>query len=181
MTLWNMDKPTTATASLKILLALSITLIVSLFNPASLATSKDIQMAPKDFQVTLVSAGLGINRTERDSVTISADGQCRFWSGSNVAGDDSTKREKDFKIKKSAVSRIYQAIESHRFSELDSEYRDSGIRDGDMAELTVRMNGTSKTVRAFNASVDDLNAIARAINDEIPDEFKISYNALKGL
>jgi len=156
-------------------------LIVYLANPVNQAISGDVRiMVPNDFQITLASAGLGIHRAERDSVTISTNGKSRFWSGSNIAGDNRIKKEKKFRVSKDAVRRIYSAVKTHQFFKLDSEYRDASIHDGDLAELTVKRSKSSKMVRTVNIPVNNFDEIARAINQEMPKEFRIHYNALSG-
>lgn len=181
MKFWNMERITASKNALRILFVLSATLIFYLFNPITSATSKDNQIMPaNDFQVTLVSAGLGIYRFERESVTISANGSGEYLSGSNIADDNSIKKQETFTLTRSAISRIHQAIEKHQFNALKAEYRrNRKVHDGDLAEITVRQNGKSKTVRTYNKAIDDFDAIARLINNELPEEFRIMYNAIR--
>jgi len=99
MQLWNMEKTIMANNTLRILLAISITLIVYLFNSIPNAISKDNHIiVPNDFALTLVSAGRGINAQERDTVTINKAGACEYWEQDNIAGAEKNKRNGGFKF-----------------------------------------------------------------------------------
>ena len=180
MVLWNMEKPSTTKSSIGLLLILTITLIGFILNPN--ANAKDVQAkVPGDFELTVVSAGRGVNSSERITVTLDASGACQYWEDNNVAGEPEEKRNlARFKIDKQAVARIYATVQNERFFDLKSEYRDEEIYDGDLVLLKISAGKRSGRVMAVNIAVDAVDNIVRQINRELPDQYLIEYNALRG-
>ena len=176
-------KTASATTNIKrIAPTLAIALIAALFSTTPNAIAKDIKTkVPGDFAVTVVSAGRGVNSSERITVTIDASGACHYWEDHNVAGEPEEKRNlARFSIDKQAVARIYSAVRNERFFELKKEYRDEEIYDGDLVLLEITANKHSGRVMAVNIAVDAVDNIVRQINRELPDQYLIGYNALRG-
>jgi len=182
MKYWNMEKPTATKSTLRILFVLCVTLIVYLFHSVPVATSGDSQiMVPNDLQVILVSAGLGINRAERATVTIRSNGNCEYWEDANIVNIDNPKKNfHRFTISKASVARIYEAVTLDKFFDLKNKYRDPEIHDGDLVSLTVTANRNQKQIVAENIGVNAVDRIALSINAELPESYKLRYNALEG-
>lgn len=182
MMLWSKKHSPITNNTLKAFGLFSAILFVCLFNFLPNAISKDNSVkVPGDFQVTLVSAGRGVNSSERITVTIDASGACQYWEDNNVAGEPEEKRNfARFSIDKQAVARIYGVVQKERFFELKDEYRDKDIYDGDLVLMKITAGKQSGKVMAVNIAVDAIDNIVRQINKELPDQYLIGYNALRG-
>jgi len=77
-----------------------------------------------------------------------------------------------------AIAQIWAAIQEQRFFDLDDTYTDPEVSGGDQATLYVTANGVAHGVTTVNIGVDAFDAIVWAINDHLPDERQVIYNAL---
>jgi hypothetical protein len=135
------------------------------------------QAVPPDFAISLESAARMPGRTPPDvqTVQISTNGQAVL---SEVNRGSSSLPATTITLPRGAVGRIYKAVVDQRFFDLKDRYRDEDVTGGDRATMTVRAGGRTRTVDTVNIRVGAFDAIARAINDELPAERRIRYNAL---
>jgi hypothetical protein len=135
------------------------------------------QAAPPDFAISLESASRVPGRTPADAQTvrISANGQAML---SEVNRGGSSLPASTITLPQGAVGRIYKTVMDQRFFDLNDRYRDEQVMGGDRATMTVTAGGKTRTVDTVNIRVGAFDTIARAINNELPPERRIRYNAL---
>ena len=132
---------------------------------------------PQDFSIRLESSARVPGQTPPDvqSVEIKSDGQTIL---SQVHRGDKNLPVLTITIPDVAVRRIFQAINDQRFFDLKETYTDDEIRGGDRAQITVTAGGKARTVNTVNIRVNAFDAIAKAVNAELPADRRIRYNAL---
>ncbi len=134
------------------------------------------QSVPADLAIDLSSASTHPTHpmgTER--ITISADGNVEI---SEMDSENGRLPQMTYQLDEAALGRIYSAIQDHDFFTLKESYIDEAIDGGDYARLEVTANGQRHVVRTTNIRQADFDAIAIAINREMPGERIIVYNAL---
>ncbi len=135
-----------------------------------------IAAAPDDFKIVLsTSPRAPSDPFGRQTVEIKSDGSVWLSSVKTSHGDSP---ERKIKIKKAAVDRIWTAVEERDFFNLKPEYRDEEIRGGDFAAITVWANGNKHQVKTVNIRVTDFDFVTIAINEELPKDRVVVYNAL---
>jgi hypothetical protein len=132
---------------------------------------------PPDFSLRLVSASRGPPQSPPDVewVEIKASGETTFSEMESRSGRLPTA---SIKLSPAAVAQIYQAVVAERFFDLQPDYVNTGVIDGDQAEMTVTANGRTKTVKTINIRVNAFDRITRVINSVLPEDRRIAYNAL---
>ena len=131
---------------------------------------------PADLEIVLASAPRGSADGEgAEAVEILSSGAVVF--SAKETGDGPLPREEAV-LSAAAMAQIWAAIEQQGFFELNDTYADPEVSGGDVAALHVTANGASHGVMTVNIGVDAFDAIVEAINEHLPDERQVIYNAL---
>ncbi len=143
----------------------------------ALPTLAQAPNVPADFRVRLVSSPLSPSPFDPPEwVEIAASGQTSY---SAMSFRDQQLPAATANLPREAVSRIYKAVQDERFFDLQPLYRDDKVRDGDQAEMTVTAAGRTYKVRTVNLRVGAFDRVASAIDNELPPERRVRYNALR--
>lgn len=140
------------------------------------ASAQTIDRVPDDFKIVL-SASPRVPGASFGSQTVEITADGAVWL-SAVRTPEGELLAVDLKISPAAVERIWQAVAKHDFFNLQSEYRDPEIYDGDFAALTVWAGQRKHQVKTVNIRVLDFDLITVAVNAELPQDRVIVYNAL---
>lgn len=131
---------------------------------------------PSDLEIVLASSARpAVEGGDAELVQIVASGAVLF---SAKAVEQGTLPEEQGTLPAEAIAAIWSTIEQQRFFELQEVYVDPDIADGDMAALEITANGTTHAVVTINIGVDAFDAIVEAINERLPEERQVIYNAL---
>jgi len=152
--------------------------LISLLGMAGCASWKDPYQAPRDFKIIAVAGGINPT-TSIEKVIINPDGEAVYYKMLPEDRLTDTFREIDrFKINRSALAYLYKRIRDNGFFKLNREYVDIDVLDGSFAELTVRANRKTHTVKTRNIKVKGFDTIMIAINLSLPDKYKVIYNEI---
>lgn len=166
---------------IKALLSGLVFIIFSFFSGVTLA-----QEVPEDFEVIFTSSpALVAEDIDVESLKITAGGEVVLSPKVWVAGQfpNSTREdlpEMTLQLTPEALSGIFAAINENEFFSLKANYNDPNILDGDWAELTITSGGQTHTVRTRNIKVAAFDRITVTINDTLPIERRLKYNAING-
>jgi hypothetical protein len=163
--------------SKKTILSCFLVLILSI---SAFAQEKDkwIIEIPKDLKITAVSGGRAPH-TPQYKVEISSDGQGVYWfmPAENRKTGKFIKKN-SFTLSDSGLRYIYRAIIKNDFFDLEKEYIDKSFFGGSYAQLSVRANNKTHTVRTENMAVDAFDDIMIAINIATPPNNDVIYNEI---
>lgn len=166
---------------IKALFTAVVFLLVSLFS--SLAWAQDI---PDDFEVVFTSSPALVSEDiDIETLTINSAGEVVLSPKVYYAGQipNYTREElpeMTLQLNPEALSAIFAAINENDFFTLKESYNDPGIMDGDWAELTITAGGVTHRVRTRNIKVNAFDRITVTINDTLPVERRLKYNAING-
>jgi len=131
---------------------------------------------PADLEIVLASSPRGsVDGEGAEAVEISATGAVVFSARETAAG---TLPMAESVLPADAVAAIWAVIERERFFELEDTYQDAEVSGGDLAALLVTANGVTHGVMTINIGVDAFDAVVEAINQHLPDDRQVIYNAL---
>ena len=141
---------------------------------------------PEDFEVVFTSSPALVGEDiDIESLKITAGGTVvlspKVWYAGQIP--DYTREELpelSLELAPEALSAIFNAITENDFFTLNENYNDPNIMDGDWAELTITAGGQTHTVRTRNINVDAFDRITVTINDQLPEERRLLYNAING-
>ena len=141
------------------------------------AWAQGVASVPADFKLRLVSARRGPARIPPDIqwVEISAAGSAKL---SEMRSGNAQLPGAVIRLGADAVQRIYRAVSTERFFELQGIYQDSEVSGGDFAEMTITADGKTQTVKTVNIRVAAFDRITQAVNSALPADRRIRYNAL---
>lgn len=136
-----------------------------------------IAAPPSDFSMTVISEPLHLAEPEeRLRVDLDARGRVKLHAFRDGAGTVYPKR--DLQISVAAVDAVYAEITSSQFFDLEQVYGDERVAGGDKAYLIVSANGRQKEVITVNIKVTDFDNIVRKLNEYLPNDRKVFYNAI---
>ena len=94
------------------------------------------------------------------------DGSGKIWPDQEVS------------LSPDQLTALYAEITENRFFELEDVYGDKEVFGGDKAIIVVTAGGTTKEVITVNMKVIDFDDIVRKLNEYLPEDRKVYYNAL---
>lgn len=77
-----------------------------------------------------------------------------------------------------AMRDIYRTVIEEGFFDLEQEYGDPDVMDGDWVEMMITAQARTHHVKTVNIAVDAFDRIVMNINSHLPDGVAIVYNAL---
>ncbi len=150
-----------------------VVLTTLLFMAFSLSNAE----APRDFEMVIISEPVHLpEEIEQMRVDISANGEVTLHAYRNGAGEEFARQT--MRLNNDALNAINDAIEENQFFGLDEFYGDKRIAGGDRASIFIRSNGREKEVVTLNIKVTDFDNIVRTLNEYLPMDRKIYYNAI---
>ncbi len=154
---------------IKTLLSGLVFIIFSLFSDVSLA-----QDVPEDFEISLYSAPVMPGALPGPmGVVIDSDGTATITKQTD-SGEETTKTVTLFD---GAPAALWGVIEDFGFFNLDPEYVNPNVLDGDYAIIRVTANGETHEVKTTNIRLAPFDAIALWINSNFSPDDMILYNA----
>lgn len=163
-----------------VLAGLIFSLVFTVFSSAQPAN------VPEDFEVVFTSSPALVSQDiDIETLTINSAGEVvlspKVWFAGQIP--DYTREEfpeMTLQLNPEALAGILKAINENDFFSLDEIYNNPNIIDGDWAELTITAGGQTHTVRTRNIGVNAFDRITVTINDQLPEERRLLYNAING-
>lgn len=132
---------------------------------------------PSDFRMTVISEPihmadnidqlrLDINAQGAVDLHVFRDGSGKIWPDQTVSLSDAN------------MATLFAAITENEFFGLDDVYGDQEVFGGDKAIIVITANGRTKEVITVNIKVTDFDDIIRTLNELLPADRKVYYNAL---
>ena len=131
---------------------------------------------PPDLEIQALAGGVHPWQ-ENYTIRITADGQglyTRFIPGD--VGEPPLERS-DFTLTKEEVAAIWEAVEQNGFYLLAEDHRDTTVRGGSFASLTVTANGVTHRVRVQNVSLMRFESVIAALNEVTPPGNDVIYRS----
>jgi len=156
--------------AIKTFVFLALTLSLSAIGKAQAAP-------PGDFVMSVISEPVHLpEEIEKLRVDLKADGEVVLHAHRDGSEVDHPKQT--LRLDQAALDSIYAKIEASQFFALDEFYGDERVYGGDKATIIVTANGRRKEVIALNIKVTDFDDIVGKLNEYLPDDRQIYYNAL---
>lgn len=138
--------------------------------------AKEKMLIPDDFKIYFHSTGR-IPNSSAYALLVKSSGHCKYFKRSAGRGEE-FELVNEFDLDVKSMQKIYNTIKQQKFFELKPKYIDSGIQDGDLAEMEITADGKNHRVKTFNVRVDGFDSIVLEINTHLQEGVQIRYNAL---
>lgn len=159
---------------------IAITIIFLLTKPfyGEIEEASEVTQVPKDFSLML-HAGGRLPEDMQFMLIIEQDGKGKYIETSERDKDEFVLKD-EFLLEPMELLAVYRAVVNQKFFDLKSEYRDTFIFDGSLAEMEITSNGKTHRVAVINIDVEAFNYILKVINEVVPPNDRI-YVAGMGL
>lgn len=158
--------------------AIAIAAIVSLFAFVTSVVAQPTPGAPLDFSITITSQPSPLNdEIDQLRVEVSAGGDTHI-KAFRLGRTSAVRNAMELDLSQAALNDIYSHVVAAGFFDLNSEFVNYSVADGDRATFTVTANGRTHSVTTVNKPLPAVDAIAHALNSYLPQSHRIYYNAL---
>ena len=130
---------------------------------------RSVSPIPPDFEATFYGGSVA-PWGESTYVRVDASGACACVVRDRAAAPMAPARiDTSFSVHPDAVESLWTAVQTSRFFELPTDWRDDRIRDGTRQSIEIVANGRSHVVGALNVHVEAFEPLLNVVDPLLPD------------